>query len=200
MASSHDLARSPRFPPLSADALTEEQKGLVEEHVRSGRRTRADVADGKLGGALDVTLRSPALARLLSSVLLYFRNEAALPSRLMELTILVVAHAWESPFQWQVHQPMAIKAGVSEAAVRAIANNQQPSSLQPDEAIVYKFLTELHRSHSVSDETYAAMKTILDERGILDLVGLSGYYTLMAQIHGVAELGDRAWRSPDQST
>jgi 4-carboxymuconolactone decarboxylase len=55
-----------------------------------------------------------------------------------------------------------------------------------DEAIVYEFAVELERNRSVSDATYARARERLGEQGIIDLVGICGYYGLLGMVMNVA--------------
>jgi 4-carboxymuconolactone decarboxylase len=48
--------------------------------------------------------------------------------------------------------------------------------------MVYEFCTELHQNQSVSDATYARVHTKFGEQGIIDLIGVNGYYTFLAMV------------------
>ena len=57
--------------------------------------------------------------------------------------------------------------------------------MQPDEEIVYNFCTELLTNKQVSDQTFQAAKDKFGERGIVDLIGVSGYYGLVSMLLNV---------------
>ena len=116
----------------------------------------------------------------------YVRYESALEPRLRELTILVTARQWSQDFEWAVHAPLARGAGLSRAVVDAVAAGRRPDGMQPDEALVFDFCTELQRSRTVSDATYARALSKFGEQGIVDMVSLHGYYTMIAMVLNTA--------------
>lgn len=191
MTTAHD---TPRFPSLGEDEMTDEQKGLIRDYASWGRLSGSAAAAFKVKGGLNMLLRSPELARRLSKVMEYFRSGTALPPRLNEFAILIVAREWTTQYQWQSHYALAIKAGVSEATLSDLAQGKRPSHMQPDEAIVYDFLSELQHTRGVSDQTFHKTREALGERQLVDLVGVCGYYTLAAQMHRTADI-----KAPDSS-
>jgi 4-carboxymuconolactone decarboxylase len=179
---------TPRFPPLTHEQMSEEQKTLLQNYASWGRLSTPAAAAGKVQGGLNIMIRSPELAARLSKVMEYFRKGTALPPRLNEFAILIVSRVWSSQYQWQSHHALAIKAGLSEATVEDLAHGKRPSRMQDDEALVYDFLMELQRKHSVSDELFDKAKATFGERQLVDLVGVCGYYTLAAQMHRIADV------------
>jgi len=111
---------------------------------------------------------------------------AIVAPRLNELAILITAREWSAQFEWYAHQQLATKAGLSPEVTQAIAEGRRPPQLQRDEAIVYDFCTELLRTRNVSDATYQAALKAFGERGIVDLIGASGYYGLVSMVLNVA--------------
>ena len=65
-----------------------------------------------------------------------------------------------------------------------------------DEEILYNFCTELHQNKSVSDATYARMLKAFGEQGIIDAIGISGYYTLLAMTLNTARTPVPGGRTP----
>lgn len=167
-----------RMPPLAAEQMTAEQREAAAELV-AGKR-------GALYGPFVPALRSPQFTRRLQKVGEYLRYEAALPPKLREMTILLVARAWTQDFEWDVHAPIAEQEGLSRVVIDAIADGRRPDQADAGEAIVYDFFTELQRTHAVSDATYAAALDAFGETGVIDLVGIIGYYSTLAMIMNVA--------------
>jgi 4-carboxymuconolactone decarboxylase len=166
------------MPPIPADRMTAAQRQVAEEIV-AGRR-------GAVYGPFVPALRSPDLTRRLQQVGEYLRYQPALPPKLREMAIILVARAWTQNFEWDVHAPMAEGEGLRRGVIDAIADGRRPSGMSGDEALVYDFFVELHRFHSVSDSTYADAVAALGEQGVIDLVALIGYYTTLAMIMNVA--------------
>jgi 4-carboxymuconolactone decarboxylase len=116
----------------------------------------------------------------------YLRFKSALPPRLSEFAILITARHWTQQFEWGVHAPIAIKAGLHPEIVKAIAEGRRPTGMSEDEAIVYDFCTELHQNKSVSDVIYSKALAKFNEQGVIDLVGINGYYTFLSMVMNVA--------------
>lgn len=169
--------RGDRFAPLTEAQLTPEQKTLVE-HLLSGPR-------GSLNGPFNVMLRSPDLGDRLQRVGEYVRFKTSIPPRLNELAILVTARHWTAQYEWYAHHELALKAGLSAAVTEEIAAGKRPAALQPDEATVYDFVRELLDTKQVSDAKFNAVKEKFGERGVVDLVGLVGYYETVSMLLNV---------------
>jgi len=167
----------PRFSALGESDMTEAQKA-VHSAIALGPR-------GGVRGPFNALLRSPELAERVQKLGEYLRFNSALPSRLNEFAILITARYWTAQYEWYAHQILALKAGLDPAVAADLAQGIRPAKLQPDEALVYDFCTELHRDISVSDAAYAAALDAFGERGIVDLLGVSGYYTLVSMVLNV---------------
>ena len=177
-ASTHDLKlRGDRFPPLTYDRMTPEQKALTD-HILAGER-------GTMNGPFNVLLRSPEMGDLAQKFGAYMRFHSSLPRRLNELAIIMTARSWSSQFEWYAHRRYALEAGVSAGIVDAVAAGKRPSGMQPDEAAVYNFCQEFLTARNVSDATFQAAVARLGERGVVDLIGVMGYYHLVSMLLNV---------------
>ncbi len=166
--------RGDRFKPLTYDALTSDQKALVED-VLSGER-------GTLDGPFNVTLRSPVMGDKAQKLGAELRFHSSLPNRLVELAILMTARFWSSQYEWSAHRKLALAAGLSQGTIEAIGSGKRPSALQPDEEIVYNFANELFRTKQVSDAVFRAAVDKFGERGAVDLTGVMGYYCFVSMM------------------
>jgi 4-carboxymuconolactone decarboxylase len=113
------------------------------------------------------------------------RYHSSLPPKLNELAIIITARHWTSNYEWYAHRRAAEQAGLSTAIVDAIAAGKRPVAMQPDEEAVYTFCTELLTTKQVSDATFQAAKDRFGERGIVDLIGVSGYYAFVSMLLNV---------------
>jgi len=168
---------SPRFKKLAVEELKADQR-KVYESIAGGPR-------GGVRGPFNALLRSPELADRAQSLGEYLRFRSSLPAPLNELAILITARYWSAQYEWHAHSQLAAKAGVEAATIAAIAQGKRPLGMKEDEAAVYTFCTELHEEKSVSDATYKAVLDRFGERGVVDLVGVSGYYTLVSMVLNV---------------
>jgi 4-carboxymuconolactone decarboxylase len=112
----------------------------------------------------------------------YLRYKSVLPPQLNEFAILITARHWTQGYEWAVHEPIAVKAGLKTEITQALAEGRRPQGMSADEEMVYEFCTELHQNQSVSDATYARVHTKFGEQGIIDLIGVNGYYTFLAMV------------------
>jgi 4-carboxymuconolactone decarboxylase len=164
--------RGDRFKPLTWEQLPPAQKTMVED-VLAGAR-------GSLNGPYNVLLRSPEMGNLAQKFGEYVRFRSSVPRKLNEMAILMTARFWLSQFEWTAHRPAAAMAGLSADVIDAIQAGRRPARMQPDETVVYDFCSELLERRRVSDTTFKAAVDLLDERGVVDLIGVMGYYDLVA--------------------
>ncbi len=166
-----------RMPPIPDEEMTEAQKEAVEE-FRSAR--------GEPRGPWSVILRSPELLNRLRGVSDYLRFNSSLPPRLSEFVILLTAREWTQNYEWAAHHRLAMEGGLSPDIASAVADGRRPEGMADDEAALYDFCTALHRDGRVSDAAYARALDEFGEQGIVEMVGLSGYYTLIAMVLNTA--------------
>ena len=169
---------SDRMPPLAVEAMNEEQRQAAAE-LAAGPR-------GGVRGPFIPLLRSPELMRCLQKVGEVLRYRSSLAPKLNELVMLIVAREWTQQFEWQVHLPLAIEVGLDPQIAVAVAEGRRPRGLAEDEALAWDFCNELMRARGVSDATYARAVALLGERGLIDLLGLVGYFTTVSMIMNVA--------------
>ena len=173
------LARAQdRMPEIPADKMTEAQKKAAEEFA-AGRGT-------PVFGPFVPLLRSPEVMLRAKAMGDYLRFKNVLPPKLSEFTILITARQWTQQYEWDIHYPIAMKAGLGPEVAKALAEGRRPQNMPADEELVYDFLTELHDTKSVSDATYAHAAARLGEQGIIDMIGVNGYYTFLAMVMNTA--------------
>lgn len=131
-------------------------------------------------GPFAMLMRSPELMTSARSMGDYLRFHSAIGNTLSEFVILITARHWDQEYEWNVHAPIAVKQGIAQAKIDAIASGRKPDLMSADEAICYDFTTELQRDHHVSDATYARALKRWGEKGVVDLAGISGYYTFLS--------------------
>jgi len=166
-----------RMPPLPADKLTDAQKKAAAEF---------EAARGTLSGPWAVILRSPEMINRARGLSDYLRFNSSLPPRLSEFIILITAREWTQQYEWNAHQPLAMKGGLNPEIAKAVAEGRRPEKMADDEAALYDFCIELQRNRSVSDATYARALAKFGEQGVVDAIGLSGWYTLVAMVLNTA--------------
>lgn len=167
-----------RMPEIPVHRLTPAQ-ATASEAFAASRKT-------PVFGPFVPLLRSPDLMLRASEMGLYLRYDSVLPFAISEFAILIVAREWSQQIEWQIHQPIALTAGVSPEVAQAVAEGRRPEGMSAEEAAVYAFSMELQRNKAVSDPTYAALVAFYGEQGAIDLTGINGYYALLAMTMNVA--------------
>ena len=167
-----------RMPPIPADKMTEAQRAAVAE-FKAARSV-------DISGPFVPLLRSPEVMSRARAMGDYLRYKSALPPRLSEFVILVTARRWTQQYEWNAHQPLALQAGVSPDVIKAIAEGRRPERMSGEEDVLYTLSDELHRNQSVSDATYARAVGTLGEQGVIDALGITGYYTMLAMVMNTA--------------
>ena len=166
-----------RMLPIPADRMTEAQKKAAAEF---------EAARGTLSGPWAVILRSPEMINRARSLSDYLRFNSSLPPRLSEFVILITAREWTQQYEWNAHHPLAVKSGLNPEIAKAVADGRRPEKMADDEAALYDFCIELNRNRGVSDATYARALAKFGEQGLVDAIGLSGWYTLVAMVLNTA--------------
>lgn len=179
------FAAEDRMPPIPAESMTAAQKASVDLLSQGAPAGAAPRSVGN--GPWVPLLRSPEFLNRLQRTGAYLRYESALEPRLSEFVILLVARHWNNQYEWFAHEKLALKAGLKPETARAVAEGQRPTTMAADEEMVYDFIDELHRNRSVGDATYRRVQQKLGDRGVIDLVGLDGYYSTLAAILNVAQ-------------
>ena len=161
-----------RFAPLKADELTPAQKAWAEMIAPPPRNAKITNPPYR------AYVRNPDLAPRLSALSDYLRWHTSLPPRLSELAILITARQWTAQYEWFAHYPLALKAGLDSAVLSAIAAGKRPENMKDDEAALYDLAIALYRDKQVTDAVYGAAREKFGERGIMDIIGIMGYYDI----------------------
>lgn len=175
-ALAHATDRLPTIPP--AQYNDEQRKAATD--FQAARKV-------PVFGPFEPLMHSPQVMSQARAMGDYLRYNSAIGNTLSELAILITAREWSQDYEWHVHQPIALKAGIKAEIVEAIADGRRPPGMSDDEEIVYDFSTELHRNKRVSDRTFARAEKRFGKRGVVDLTGINAYYTLLAMQMNVAE-------------
>jgi 4-carboxymuconolactone decarboxylase len=158
--------RGDRFKPLTYEQMTPEQRKMTD----------IAVAQRGTGGSFNISVRDPDGGQLFFDMGDRVRFHMSVPDKLKELAIVLTARYWGAQFEWLAHRRAAVQAGLSEDKVKAIAEGRRPVGMSADEEAVYNFIGELFKTRQSSDSTFAAVKAVAGERGIVDLIVSAGYY------------------------
>lgn len=173
-----EVAFQDRMPPLAAEKMNEAQRRAAAEMTAGPRKG--------VKGPFVPLIRSPELMDRLQKVGEYLRFQSSLESRISELIMLIVSREWTQQFEWFVHVPLGRKAGLKNELIEALAEGRRPSGMPADEEIVYDFCDELARTKGLSDTTYRRAVEAFGENGVVDIIGVAGYFTTVSMVMNVA--------------
>jgi 4-carboxymuconolactone decarboxylase len=161
-----------RFKPLTYAEMTPPQKTMID-HLLAGER-------GGANGPFNVLLRSPEVGDLGQQFGAQMRFHSALPPKSRETVIITTARYWGSQYEWTAHKRAALQAGVPTEVVDAIATGKRPQNMEPDVAVPYTFIAELLKTKQVSDANFQTAKERYGEKGVVDIICLSGWYHIVS--------------------
>ncbi len=167
-----------RMPALPPEEMSQTQKTAAQALIDGPR--------GAVFGPFIALLRSPELMNRLQKVGEYLRFDSILAPRISEFVMLIVSRQWSQQFEWCMHYPLALRAGVRQDVLDALAQGCRPPGMAQDEKAAYDFCDELARTHGVSDATYQRAVAAFTEAGVIDMTGLIGYFTTVSMVLNVA--------------
>jgi 4-carboxymuconolactone decarboxylase len=168
-----------RLPYLRRDDLDPDAQQVWDTVVGS----RADLLvneQGGLTGPFNAFVHAPGVGQCLASLGQVLRFGTSLERRLTEVAIITVGARWQAEFEWWAHARMARRHGVPGAVVDAIGRGEDPPFQADDERTVYALARELSETGRVGPDVYATARRLLGDAGLVELVSLCGYYTLVS--------------------
>ena len=180
-----------RFPIIQPEQMNAEQKKLYETLIAGPRAQNygGEAATRVLkGGPFNAWMRSPEFGMRIQAVGEHIRFKSSIPKQLNELAILITAREWTSQYEWYAHHALAMKAGLDPKIAEDVALGKRPANMKEDEAAVYDFCIQLHRAKKVDDANFQRVKALFGEQGVVDLIGVSGYYAAVSMTLNVAEV------------
>ena len=172
---------SERLRQLAYEELAPEVRPLADEILQ--------VSSAALGGPYNALLRSPDMARRCFDLLDYLRFKTSVNKRLNEFAILIQARLSNAQYEWWAHEPIARRAGLSDAVMADLRACRRPAAMQDDERLVYDFCIQLSLNHRVPDALWQQMVTQMGEQVAVDLTVLSGTYVMVSMLLNATQVG-----------
>jgi len=172
--------RRGRIAMFDPSAMNAEQARVYRD-ILSGPR-------GRLVGPLRAVLHHPQLADHWQRIGEFLRYRSSLPTKLVELAILVTARRWNSEVEWCIHAREATAAGLARATIEALRHGRAPVLADADEADIYEFARQLQQHGDVADDLYARLHRRWGTVGLVELSSIIGYYTMVSMtlnVHAV---------------
>ena len=172
LTGSQVVSAQTRLPIIPIDQYTPEQVKAAQEFELVRKRAP--------WGPFAMLMYSPELMNNARSMGDYLRYKSSIPNMLSEFAILITAREWSQDYEWSIHYPIAIKAGLKIEIAAALKDGRRPEEMGEDETLIYDFTIELQRNKRVSDVTFAKVEKRFGKKGVVDLAGIAGYYTFLA--------------------
>jgi 4-carboxymuconolactone decarboxylase len=169
-----------RYREIAVGEMSPAQQ-RVHDQIVAGRR-------GRFGGPFELLIRAPEICGLASQLGEHLRWGTSLPDRLSELAIITTARFWRAQYEWFAHAPLAVKAGVPAEAVEAIRSGGTPHFTAADEVLVWRLCSEIFRTQRLSDASFGEAVAAFGEHGLVELISLIGYYTLIGNTLNVFQV------------
>ena len=164
--------KTDRLPPIAPTQWTSAQRDCAQEIIDGPRKALVE--------PFIPMLRSPELCTHAQRLGEYLRYRSVIGLQLSELAILVTARYWSQQVEWSIHAPIAIREGIPEAVVTAIANGHDPAFEDQNQALVWTFSRQILAHQSVDESTWSRAVDAFGEQGAVDLLGVVGYYTMLS--------------------
>src|SRR5689334_8608459 len=165
----------PRLSLTAEERMTQAQRDLLAS-LRSGPRGQSLTPRGPFAA----WMHAPEFGQLAQALGAHVRYKTALPPRLSEFAILCTASIWRAQYEWYAHAPIAEKAGVAAESIAALKDGRAPEAAAEDERAIYDFVAELYETRRVSEQSYSRLRRLLGDAGMVEFVGILGYYALIS--------------------
>jgi 4-carboxymuconolactone decarboxylase len=172
-----------RLAQLKEEDLNTAQQALLES-LRAGPRGKSLT----LRGPFAAWMHAPEFGQLAQALGGHCRYKTALPPRLSEFAILCTARLWRAQYEWYAHAPIAERAGVKPKTIADLRAGREPKTAAKDERAVYAFVQELYKTKRVSERTYKRVHLLLGDAGMVELIGILGYYVMIAMTLNVFQM------------
>jgi 4-carboxymuconolactone decarboxylase len=170
-----------RLKLLSPGEMSADQKQTYDEAI-AGKR-------GSAPAPMMAWLNSPAMARHATRLGEELRFNTLFPAKLSEIAILVTARHFTAHYEWWAHRRLALKGSMDPKIIDAIRDRRTPTFDDPQGKTIYEVAKSLHEGHGLSKTLYDEAVAVLTERGLIEIIGLCGYYTLVSLTLNTFEFG-----------
>jgi 4-carboxymuconolactone decarboxylase len=161
-----------RLKLLSPGEMSPEQKEIHDQAV-AGKR-------GAAPAPMLAWLNSPEMARHATPLGEVLRFSTIFPPKLSEIAILVTARHWTAHYEWYAHKRLALKGGMHPKLIEDIRDRRTPEFDDPRAKMIYDVAKSLHEGHGLSQALYDEAVQVLTLRGLVEIIGLCGYYTMVS--------------------
>ncbi len=181
MSQSNPTSHEPRFPIIPPEQMTERQSEVAAA-IAGGPR-------GGIRGPFLALIHHPDLADRVQSLGEHLRYGAMISPANIEFVILIVARHMNCQYEWFAHARIARSTtDLPEAIISALQVGQTPANLTEEQSALFTFCKEQIANGQASDATYEAAFKHFGRAGILDIIAIIGYYTMIAMVLNTSQI------------
>ena len=170
-----------RLPQVQRENLNTLGRSAFDTYVRPGTGYETG-----LRGPVGMWMHSPVLAEAVFDLRQRVRYGTPKDQRLTELIILTTAREISNQYEWSAHEPLGQAAGLEQDIIEVIKYRKDLDSLPAIEGFdeieqtLVQFTRELVSEEKVSTPTFNKAIELFGNEGVVDIVGLVGYYNFVA--------------------
>lgn len=163
-----------RIPLVDPNAVPESLRSLSEQIGRE--------RGGRVPNLYKALLNSPSIAAGWLHLGTAVRMESSLVGAVRELAICRVAQISGAEYEWRAHAPIAVKEGVSQAQIDALANWSTSRSFSPAQRAVLAYAEQVTRDFDADDATFAAVREHFNDQEIMEITATIGFYNMVSRV------------------
>lgn len=167
-----------RLSPLDLNHLNTDQQ-RVYDTLRHGPRGD-DQHKLKLEGPFGVWVRAPEVGEAVQALGKIARFGTSIKNDIREIAICVIGAHFRAKFEFAVHRELAHKTGISPLVTEALRDGRVPEFDNGEQQLCYRLAAGLLTKHRIDEQTYRAAINAWGETGVIELVNIIGYYTIVA--------------------
>jgi 4-carboxymuconolactone decarboxylase len=170
-----------RIDEVKRENLTARQQQVYDDIMRTRPRPT-------LTGPFAVWINTPDIAEQVDRLVSCFRVSPKLDRRLIELIILMMCRDATAQYAWSVHEPLALKEGLTQDTIDAIRARARPAFKRDDERLIYDFVSELAATKTVSAATFERTKAAFGLEAVIEAVTCAGFYGMIGFVLNVFDI------------
>lgn len=143
---------------------------------------------GKLHNLYRMLLNSPPVAQGWLSFLTAIRQKCQLDGAIRELAILRIAVINKADYEFVSHVPFALKAGLTQAQIDAIAGWSTSTLFDDRQRAVLAYTDSMTRDVHVPQATFDPVARHFDARGVTELTATIAAYNLVSRFLEALEI------------
>ncbi len=165
----------PRLPEIFERDQLPEDKRWVHDYLIETRK--------KVSNGYAPYMNAPEYVAAIAHLGTYIRFGSSLPQEVYELLALTASAECDNPYEADNHALITTGMGIAKSTIDAICKKAALDGVSEEHALLIRCARELIREHRLSDAAFDAARKRLGERGVCELIGTIGYYSMLACVH-----------------